>query len=465
MKPVRGLLELVVDLVVERGTIATPHGSFEGAIAIDHGKIVAIGSSTVMPQAKRSVDASGLFVLPGIIDGHCHFREPGFEYKEDLHTGSTSAAFGGVTTIFDMPNVNPPTQDAQSFNLKLEKAKQKCLVDFGIYGVVLPTNIDKIGELAKSGAIGFKIFMAETVGNLPSPDDWELVLAFEAIAKTGLRVGVHAENRAMINHLVDQFKKAGRTDALAHLESRPAISEAEAITRAVTLTRPFGTKLHIFHLSSAEGVAIVREAKEAGLPVTAETCPHYLLLDGKTEMQKQGAILKINPPVRTHEHGEALWRGLKSGVVDMIATDHSPQTKEEKAHSNIWEEIAGWPGVETLVPLMLNEVNKGTITLNEVAKYMSENPARVWGVYPTKGCLTVGSDGDLTIVDLKIKREIRAEDLHSKNKPPTPFEGWAVRGAPVYTIVGGRVVMEKGQLNEKSGRGKLVTPTAEKTKQ
>jgi len=455
---------LVVDLVVEKGTIVTSHGSFEGAIAIDQGKIVAIGSSTVMPQAKRSVDASGLFVLPGIIDGHVHFREPGFEYKEDLLTGSTAAAFGGVTTIFDMPNVKPPTQDAQSFNLKLEKAKQKCLVDFGIYGVVLPTNIDKVGELANLGVIGFKIFMGETVGNLPSPDDWELVLAFEAIAKTGLRVGVHAENRAIIDHLVNQFKKTGRTDALAHLESRPVISEVEAITRAMALTKPFGTKLHVFHLSSAEGTAIVQQAKDAGLPVTAETCPHYLLLDGKTEMQKHGTILKINPPVRTREHGEALWRGLKSGAVDMIATDHSPHTKEEKSHSNIWEEIAGWPGVETLVPLMLNEVNKGTITLNEVAKFMSENPARVWGVYPTKGHISLGSDGDLTIVDLKTKREIRGDELHSKNKPPTPFEGWTVRGAAVYTIVGGRVVMEEGRLNENSGRGKLVTPASEKTK-
>ena len=455
---------MVVDLVVQKGTIVTPEGSFEGAVAIDKGKIVALGSSSAMPQAQRSIDASGLYVLPGVIDGHVHFRETGFEYKEDLHTGSTSAAYGGVTTIFDMPNVNPPTQDAQAFNLKLEKAKQKSLVDFGIFGVVLPTNVDKVSELAKVGVIGYKIFMGETVGNLPSPDDWELVLAFEAIAKTGLRVGVHAENRAMTNHLVDQFKKSGRTDALAHLESRPAISEVEAISRAMALTKPFGTKLHVFHLSSGEGAALLQEARANGFPVTAETCPHYLLLDGRVEMQRQGPILKINPPVRTREHGEALWKGLKSGAVDMIATDHSPHTKEEKSRTNIWEEIAGWPGVETSVSLMLNEVNKGTITINEVARYMSENPARVWGVYPTKGSLSLGSDGDLTIVDLKIEKKIRGEDLHSKDKPPTPFEGWTVKGAPVYTIVGGRVVMEKGKLNENVGRGKLVSSTLGKTK-
>lgn len=451
---------MTVDLVVKGGTIVTPQNSFDGAVAIDKGKIAAIGSSAAMPQANRSIDASGLFVLPGIIDAHVHFREPGFEYKEDLQTGSTAAAFGGVTTIFDMPNVNPATQDAKSFNIKLERAKQKSLVDFGIFAVMLPTNLDKTEELARAGVIGFKIFMGETVGGLPSPDDWELVLAFEAIAKTGLRVGVHAENRPMTDHLVNQFKKTGRTDALAHLESRPAISEVEAISRALTLTRPFGTKLHVYHLSSAEGAALLKEAKAAGREVTAETCPHYLLMDGKVEMQKQGTLLKMNPPVRTREHAEALWRALKSGVVDMIATDHSPHTIEEKTRPNIWEEIAGWPGIETLIPLMLNEVNKGTITINEVAKYISENPAKVWGAYPTKGSLSLGSDGDLTIVDLKTKREIKAEDLHSKNKL-TPFAGWTVKGVPVYTIVGGRVVMERGQLNE-SGRGKLVTPVARK---
>ena len=454
---------MTVDLVVKDGTIVTPSGSFVGGVAIDEGKIVGVGSSVAMPQADRTVDASGMHVLPGIIDGHVHFREPGFEYKEDLHSGSMAAAAGGVTTFLDMPNVNPPTADAASFELKLGKAKEKSIVDFGIFGVVIPTNVDKIRELADHGAIGYKIFMGETVGNLPSPDDWELVLAFQEIAKTGLRVGVHAENRAITTHLVNEFKKEGRTDPLAHLESRPSISEAEAMTRAITFTKPYGTKLHIFHLSSAEGVQILGEAKRRGLPITAETCPHYLLIDGRT-IEKLGPLLKMNPPVRGPEHSKALWAGPKSGAVDMIATDHSPHTREEKFKPSIWEAIAGWPGVETMLPLILNEVNKGTLKLNELVRYMSENPARVWGMYPQKGTLAVGSDGDLSLVDLGSQETIKAENLHSKNKL-TPFDGWTVKGVPIYTIVGGRVVMEKGEVHEDAGRGKFVTPYAVKVAQ
>jgi len=446
-----------VDLVVKGGKIVTSNTIIDGCVAIDDGKIVAIGKDAIMPKANKTIDASGKFVLPGIIDAHVHFREPGLEYKEDFRTGSMAAAAGGVTCVVDMPNVVPPTQDAQTFRLKLERATQKSLVDFAILGVVIPTNIDKIQELAREGVIGYKIFMGETVGNLPSPDDWELIMAFEEIAKTGLRVCVHAENRSITSHLVNEFKKAGRTDPLAHLESRPAISEEEAIMRAVVFTKPFKTKLHIVHVSSKNGVEAIKIAKQMGLPVTGETCPHYLLLDGVEALKKFGSLVKMNPPVRTLDHAEALWDGLKTGILEMIATDHSPHSKEEKFKDNIWEAIAGWPGVETMLPLMLNEVNKGRLTLQEVVKYMSEGPAKVWDMYPQKGCLEIGADGDLTIVDLSKKHVIKAENLHSKSKL-TPFDGWTVTGMPIYTIVGGRIVMEDGQLYEDNGRGKFVKP-------
>ncbi|MEM4303533.1 MAG: allantoinase AllB [Candidatus Caldarchaeum sp.] len=446
-----------VDLLVKGGTIITSSKVFEGCIAIEDGKIAAIGKEETMPKAEKVINAAGMFVLPGIIDAHVHFREPGLEYKEDFRTGSMAAAAGGVTTVVDMPNVVPPTQDKEAFNLKLERALQKSLVDFAILGVVLPTNIDKIAELAREGVIGYKIFMGETVGNLPSPDDWELVLAFEEIAKTGLRVCVHAENRSITTHLVNEFKKQGRTDPLAHLESRPAISEEEAIMRAVVFTKPFGTKLHIVHVSSKNGVEAIRLAKSMGLPVTGETCPHYLLLDGAETIKKLGPLLKMNPPVRTLDHAEALWNGLKTGVLDMIATDHSPHAKEEKFRENIWEAIAGWPGVETMLPLMLNEVSRGRLSLHEIVKYMSEGPAKVWDMYPQKGSLELGADGDLTIVDMRKQHTIKAENLHSKSKL-TPFDGWTVQGVPVYTIVGGRVVMENGQVLEDAGRGKLIKP-------
>jgi allantoinase len=448
---------MTVDLVVKGGYIVDSEFVYKAAIAIDEGKIVAIGSDESMPSATRTIDVHEMFVLPGIIDEHVHFREPGLEYKEDFLSGSMAAVAGGVTSVGDMPNVNPPTQDAASFKLKLQKGLEKSLVDFAIYGVVLPTNIDKIQELKEAGVIGFKIFMGETVGNLPSPDDWELIESFREIAKTGLRVGVHAENRSINAHLASQFINAGKNDPIYHLLSRPSISEAEAIQRAILFAKYSKAKLHIFHMSSAEGVDIIRMAKREGVDVTAETCPHYLLLDGEEGLRKMGSLMKMNPPVRTLDHAEALWRGLKDGTIDTIASDHSPHSNQEKFNANIWKAIAGWPGVETLLPLMLTEVNRGRLSLNEIVRYMSEKPARVWGFYPQKGRIGIGSDGDLTVVDLKKEWTIRAENLHSKSKF-TPFDGWKVKGSIEYTIIRGDVLFEQGQITPDGHKARLITP-------
>ena len=448
---------MTVDLLVKGGRIIDPEFVYEANIAIDEGKIVAIGSDASMAPATRTIDVHGMYVLPGIIDAHVHFREPGLEYKEDFSSGSMAAIFGGVTSVCDMPNVKPPTQDAASFKLKLQRGLEKSLVDFAIFGVVLPTNMDKIQELKDEGVIGFKIFMGETVGNLPSPDDWELVEGFREIAKTGLRVGVHAENRSITTHLVSRFKDAGMSDAIYHLLSRPSISEAEAIQRAILFADYCKAKLHIFHTSSKEGVDVIRRAKRAGSEVTAETCPHYLLLDGEEGLRKMGPLIKMNPPVRTLDNAEALWGGLKDHTIDMIATDHSPHSHEEKFKANIWEAIAGWPGVETFLPLMLTEVNKGRLSLNEIARDMSEQPACVWGFYPRKGRIGIGSDGDLTVVDLKKEWVIRSENLHSKSRF-TPFDGWKAKGSIEYTIIRGDVLFEQGQITPDEHKARLITP-------
>jgi len=449
----------LVDLVVKGGILVTSSYMVRATIVIDNGKIVSICSDGATSDAERVIDAAGLHVLPGIIDGHVHFREPGLTYKEDFGSGSIGAAAGGVTFVIDMPNVNPPTSDPVSLKQKVELASSKSYVDFGIIGVILPTNLNQITSLAEAGVIGYKIFMGETIGGLPSPNDGEIIEAFQRVAKTGLRVGVHAENRAIIDHLTKKLKNEGRIDPLAHLESRPAIAEAEAVQRAILFEKPFRTKLHIYHMSSKEAVEIVRRAKHDGLPVSCETCPHYLLLDGVEGLTKLGSLLKMNPPVRTKEHGEALWRGLKDGTVDAIATDHSPHTREEKLKPNIWEAIAGFPGVETLVPLMLTQVNDGRLSLTELVKVMCENPARLWGVYPKKGTIRVGSDGDLTIIDLREESVIKAENLHSKSKL-TPFDGFKVKGMPVYTIVRGNIMMEHGEIVGKP-KGEWVRPIPE----
>lgn len=447
---------MAADLKVINGQVVLPEGTYRMGLAISDGRFVAFGREAELPEARETIDATGLHVLPGLIDGHVHFRDPGFTYKEDFATGSTAAVCAGVTTVIDMPNTNPPTHDAATVQQKFEIAQSKSLCDFGVFAVILGTNTDKIGELAKSGIVGYKCFLGETVGNLPSPDDGQFVEALKQIAETGLRLGVHAENRQITAHLVNKLKAQGRTDPLAHAESRPACSENEAISRTIVFAKATGARVHIYHLASGEGVELIRKGREMGVDVTAETGPHYLLIDNDEWAPKLGSLLKMNPPVRTARHQALLWDGLLHGGIDCIATDHSPHQPEEKLKPNIWETIAGWPGVETAPPLMFTEVNRGKLTLNKLVQLYCENPARVWNMWPAKGCIRIGSDGDLTIVDMTRRGVIKAAKLHSKSKI-TPFENWDVQGMALYTIVRGHIQMKDG---EPIGRiiGRPVTP-------
>src|SRR3989454_958537 len=366
---------MAADLVIKNGWVVTPEETFKGGVAISNEKFVAIGADDQLPQGKEEIDAKGKHILPGIIDGHVHFREPGMTHKEDFATGSTAAVCGGVTFVVDMPNTVPPTADAEQVKVKQQLGEQKSLVDFGVTGVVVQTNTKNILPMAAAGAIGFKIFFGETSG----------------------------------------------------------------------------TKPHVFHMSSKQAAYMVRDAKARGLRVTAETGPHYLLRE-PNDMDQVGSLLKMNPPVRTKDHAEVLWDGLRNGYVDMLATDHSPHTLDEKGSDlygkltkpAIWDCISGFCGVETGVPLILTEVNKGRLTLNQYVKCASENPAKVWQVYPKKGAIRLGSDGDVTVVDMDKEGTIDVNKLHSKNKP-SPWHGWKVKGMPVLTVVRGHVQMRDGE--------------------
>ncbi|NIS60280.1 MAG: allantoinase AllB [Proteobacteria bacterium] len=447
---------MAVDLAILNGKIVTPQGIYEGDdIAVEKGEIVAIDKQGSFPEAKKTIDATGKYVLPGIIDVHVHFRQPGYEYKEDFETGSMAAAAGGVTTVCDMPNNQPFCSTVEAFQQKKESIRNKAYVDYGLVAAVVGETIEEIPNLAQSGINVFKIFMGATVGGVPAPDDGGMFRAFQLVAETGLRVGVHAENNAIMDYMTAKLKGEGRTDPLAHVEARPPIAEAESIQRAILFAGETGCKLHIYHLSSREGVQLIRAAQEKGVQVSAETGPHYLLLDCNY-MKKVGSILKINPPVRSPEHGEALWQGLLDGTVEVIATDHSPHTLEEKIKDNIWEAIPGFTGVETKVPLMLTQVNEGRLSLMTYVKVASENPARVFNLYPRKGTIQVGTDADFTIVDMEKVGIINSEKLHSKSKI-TPFDGWRVKGLPVYAIVRGNVVMKDGEIVGKP-RGELIKP-------
>ncbi len=441
---------MAVDLIVKNGTIVTPLSSTRGHILIKDGTVVDLMVRDDLPQARDVIDAAGLHVLPGLIDPHVHFRAPGLEYKEDFDTGSQAAAAGGITTIIDMPNVVPPTANVEGFEAKVACARGRSYVDYGVYAVIVEGNMDQILPLAEAGVAGYKIFLGETVGNIPAPQDGEIIDAWRIMAETGLRCGVHAEDNGIILYLRKKLLAQGRKDPQAHLESRPSVAEAEAISRAILFAREARSKLMIFHMSAAEGVELIRRNRESGVDVVGETGPQYLLLEGEDMIRMGlGSLLKINPPVRSKEHGEALWRGLLDGTIEVIGSDHAPHTPEEKgAHDpmgDIWKASAGALGVETNVPLMLTQVNAGRMSLNRYVKVQAEGPARAWNLWPRKGNLGRGADGDLTIVDMHKEGTIDQTLLHSKSKV-TPFHGFRVKGMPVYTIVRGHVVMKGGEI-------------------
>ena len=444
-----------VDLIIRDAKIISPHGTLAGGLAINSGTIVAVGANEMLPPANEVIDATGKYLLPGAIDSHVHFREPGEEHKEDWQSGTAAAACGGVTTVLEMPNNRPPVVTVEALQLKQACAARGAYVNYGLFGLIVQDNLDELPRLAEHGVIGFKCYMGETVGKIPAPDDGVMLEAFETIARLGLRIAVHAENNAIMQRKIAQLKAAGRTDPLAHVESRPEICEIEAAGRAIAFAEWTGVRLHICHEGAKDVLPLIRAAKARGVDVTVETCPHYLLLTAE-EMPRLGSVLRMNPPVRLSGHQDALWQALSDGTIDMLSTDHSPHTIEEKTRANIWDAVSGFPGVETAMPLMLTEVARGRLTINQYVRWASENPARAWGLYPRKGVLMVGSDADIAIVDLNLESVIDARALHSKCKL-TPFDGFKVKGLPVCTIVRGQVVMKDGEIVAKPGHGRPVT--------
>ncbi len=448
------------DLIVRNGTVVNSDGSFEADIAIADGRFAEIAAPghLSVTRAEDEIDARGRYVLPGVIDGHVHFREPGLEYKEDWGSGSRAAVMGGVTTVLDMPNTLPTTSTPEYVELKQRLAEEKAYCDFGLLGLVVQENVDQLVPMARAGVTGYKCFLGETIGNIPAPDDGMLLDAMRQVREAGLRVGFHAENNAIMQHRIRQLKAEGRTDPLAHVEARPAIAEVEAIQRVALFARHTGTKIHIFHLSSRDGLETIDEWRGKGVDVTCETGAHYCFLSSE-DMRTLGPMLRMNPPVREPGHGDALLRGLVEARVNGIATDHSPHKLEEKMNDDIWKAISGFAGVETSVRLFLTyAVNTGRMTLSQYVRVSSEGPARTWDLFPRKGGIRPGADGDLTIVDLEREGVIEAARMHGKNNH-NPFEGHRTRGEAVATVVRGQVVMRDGELVG-SARGRMARPVS-----
>jgi len=400
-------------------------------IGVSEGRIARIGKH--IGEAERTFVFKKEVMLPGVIDMHVHFREPGATYKEDWASGSKAAAHGGVTLVFDMPNTMPPTTTLQRVEEKRKIAESKCVVDYRVCGGVRKGNIHELAGMAGSvGAFG-EIFMCESFGELQISKS-ELFEAYREIAKTGKVAITHAEDAEINMHLKEKFKK--KEDPSIHSEVRPQFSEAIAVATALQLAKATGVKLHLTHLSAKESMLLVRSMRKRA-DVTCDVTPHHLFLT-EENMKELGNFGKMNAPLRSREDQDALWKGIATGVVDIIASDHAPHTKEEKKKP-YWDAPAGVPGIETMLPLMLTAVKRKRITLYKMTKLLSINPAKRLNLYPQKGVLAEGSDADIVVVDLNKKKEIRGKDLYTKCKW-TPFEGFETVGVPVMTVSRGRIV-------------------------
>ena len=423
-------MDINFDLVVKNGRVFTSKGQMSTEVWVKDGQIEALGGAH---RAEESIDARGMLVLPGAIDVHVHFRDPGPNYKEDWASGSASAAAGGVTTVIDQPNTVPRTMDARSFEEKLDIARHRSVVDFALNGG--PGEIDQLRR-AGAQAIG-EIFSYEH-------SDAELAAILGLVGRAGMLACLHAEDGAIIKEKVEEL--GSRHDPEVYSLARPAKAEALAIEKACGISE----RLHICHLSSAQGLAAVEDGRRAGRTVTAEVAPHHLLLNEK-DYRKQGSFLKMNPPLRSRADNDALWQALRTGAIDILASDHAPHLPEEK-REDIWEAPPGVPGVETMLPMMLMAVKKNHISLERLVDALSARPAKIFGL-AGKGRIERGMDADLVIVDSKAVTEINADRLHSRAEW-TPYQGKEAI-FPRMTIVRGRVVWD-GDLQAASGYGRFL---------
>ncbi|NKE35056.1 allantoinase AllB [Natronococcus sp. JC468] len=452
---------MTADLVVRNCTVVTPAGRTPDAgVAVEDGTITAVARSDRLPDAERVLDAEGAVLVPGVVDCHIHNREPGLEYKEDWESATRAAAAGGVTTVVGMPNTDPVIDRPERLELKYERGEAGAHVDFQSYAVVTSENLEAIPDLDAAGVLGYKIFLGSTVGDVPPPTDGEILEAMERIGETGKRLGFHEENGEIIDYYTARFQADGRNDPIDHSHSRPAIAEQEAVERMITFAAETDASIHMFHVSSGSAAEAVARGKERGVDVTAETTPHYLWFTEEV-MHEKGNVARIQPPIRDADERERLWEvGIDGGAIDCVATDHAPHTPEEKKvddpFGNTWEATSGFVGLETEVPVMLSFVDRGRLTLEEWVRRHSTRPAQVWGMYPQKGSLQIGTDADFTIVDPDEEWTLESSDkLHSKNCV-TPFVGESFVGKPTATVVRGEVVYEDGDVVGESGYGMRV---------
>jgi dihydroorotase len=412
-------------------------------IGVKNGKISELSTNDI--KAEQIIDARLLTVLPGVIDSQVHFRDPGLTHKEDLESGTRGAALGGVTSIFEMPNTVPATTTLEAFNNKMKRAKECAWVNYAFYVGGSPDNIDQLATLENlEGCPGVKVFMGSSTGTLLVEDDSTLEKIFRSGKK---RVILHSEDEYRLRerkHIALESK-----NVLNHPVWRDELTALNSTKRLLRLAEKTGRPVHVLHVTTAQEMELLAQHKHIA---TVEILPQHLTLFAPDCYERLGAYAQQNPPIREKSHQEALWRAVNDGTVDIMGSDHAPHTREEK-NKEYPQTPSGMPGVQTMVPIMLNHIFEKRTSLKKFIELTCENPRRIFGCL-SKGRIEVGLDADFTIVDLNKKNKITNNWIASKSGW-TPFDGMTVTGWPVMTIVGGKIVMREGQLESKNCGNKV----------
>jgi allantoinase len=447
------------DVLIRGATVAGAGGEGRLDVGVADGLIAALGPELAGP-ATEEIDAAGLCLLPGAVDAHVHFNEPGRADWEGFGTGTSALAAGGATTAIDMPlNAHPPTVTGAAFDEKRRCLEHSARVDIALWGGLVPGAVEAIDELAARGVVGFKAFMCSSgIDDFPGVDDLTLYDGMCRAASLGLPVAVHAESEAITAGLAQRARAAGRTAMRDFLASRPAIAELQAIARAIVLAEESGCALHVVHVSTGRGVAEVAAARARGVDVSCETCPHYLVLNDE-DAEALGNVAKCAPPLRPRQEGEALWNALADGTLPMVASDHSPAPWALKDGEDAFAAWGGISGCQTMLPLLLGEgCGARGLPLELIAAATSGYVARRFHL-PGKGRLEPGADADLVLVDLTASEVLSAEDLHYRHRH-SPFLGRTLGARVARTLVRGQTVFADGRIVGRPA-GRLLIPSIE----
>ncbi len=424
----------------------------EAGIAVESGSIVKIAKDANLSRASREIDAKGLLVLPGVIDAHVHLRDQGQVYKEDFLSGTAAAANGGVASVLDMPNNVPVTMSAPALRERMGIAEKRVVVNVGFLSA-FPNDVKEIGGIVREGAKAFKLYMSQAIGGVDPDDDEALTTAFTEVHKMGVPVCVHAEDRQLMESAYREVKERKDNTIKAFLRVHSPEIELKATNRVIRIAKKTGARMHFCHVSITKSLQSIKDAKKTGLPVTCEVTPHHLLLSS-SGMKKLGPVELVDPPLRPNNDVRSLQRELGNDVIDIIASDHAPHGLGDKQKPEIWQVAPGIAGLETLLPLMLTQVDKGLLTLQELVRMTSERPAKIFNL-KGKGELKEGYSADFVVVDLKAEWKIDSSRFKSKAKF-SPFDGLKVKGKPVKTFVNGRLVMEDGEIVASPGQGRIL---------